>query len=104
MIQVSAQNIICLAGGILYGFLQFFLTSRVTKAVLSSDVLRAGVFLLVKLFLYAGLVLFVLFYDKTGIVWFIGGYGGGICLPAFIYVVIMITKKGDGDGGKRRNN
>lgn len=99
-----AENIICLAGGILYGFVQFFLTSRVTKAVLSSDVLRAGIFLLVKLFLYAGLVIFILLYGKTGRIWFIGGYGGGICVPAFIYAVITVTRKGDKIDGNRRNN
>lgn len=98
------ENLIFLVGGLVYGVIHFYMTSRVTKSILASDVLRAGLFLLGKFLLYAVLVVFFLLYTETGRIWALAGYGAGICVPAFTYAIVTIVRKGDESGGKSRNN
>lgn len=95
------ENLIFLVGGLAYGVIHFFMTSRVTKSILASEVLRAGLFFLGKFLLYAVFIIFVALYTDTGRIWALAGYGAGICVPAFTYAIIMIVKKGDGNGGNR---
>ena len=98
------EALIFLAGGLLYGAAQFFITSRVTESVLSSDVLRAGLVIFGKLVLYAAMFLFVWFYRGMGRIWFLGGYGAGICVPAIIYAAVNIKRNGGNDGGNCGDN
>lgn len=84
--------------GALFGVLQYFLTSRITKNLLGRQYRSTLLYAVGKLILYMGLFLFVWFYRDSARIFALAGFGAGLFVPALadcLAVVNKTDKKGE---------